>query len=312
MGTLSSIKKNTLSFLKKQSKENPAALSLYKFIKAEGIKHAYFWTMKNYFKYSCGYDLNLSDPKGFNEKIQWIKVYHHDPLMTQCADKYRVRSYIKEKIRGGTNLELTKIYGTWEDPEKIPFDTLPDQFVLKSNHASGQVIIIKDKKQLNRKEAVAKMKQWLKENFYYATGEWVYKDIKPLIICEELLDDDIKDYKFYCFNGEPKFLYVSEGLAKSHDQARMNYLTLDWKKTPFQRKDYIQFENLPHKPVDLDNMIQVAKDLSQPFPFVRVDLYSIKGKTIFSELTFYPNAGFQSFYPMEWEYKIGEWLKLKR
>ncbi len=216
-----------------------------------------------------------------------------------------------KKKSGGTDLELTRMYGTWDNPEEIPFDKLPNQFVLKSNHASGQVIIVKDKSQLNREEAVSKMKQWLKENYYYTTGEWVYKDIKPVIICEELLDDDIKDYKFYCFNGEPKFLYISEGLAKSHEQAKMNFVTLNWEKAPFQRKDYAQFEKLPPKPVNLENMIQVANSLAQPFPFVRVDLYSIKGKTIFSELTFYPNGGFAPFYPMEWEYKVGEWLNLK-
>lgn len=148
--------------------------------------------------------------------------------MTKCADKYHVRSYIKEKIKEDSTLELTKIYGVWDNPEEISFDSLPNQFVLKSNHASGQVIIVKDKKQLNQQEAVSKMKQWLQENYYYITGEWVYKDIKPVIICEELLDDDIKDYKFYCFNGEPKFLYISEGLAKSHEQARMNFVNLDW------------------------------------------------------------------------------------
>lgn len=303
---------STLSVIKKLAKESPAVLSLYKFIKAEGIKHAYFWTLKKKFKDACGYELNLSAPRGFNEKIQWIKVYHHDPLMTQCADKYRVRRYIEEKIGGGISLDLTKLYGVWNHPEDIPFDTLPNQFVLKSNHASGQVIIVKDKKQLNQKEAILKMKQWLKENYYYTTGEWVYKDIQPVIICEELLDDDIKDYKFYCFNGEPKFLYISEGLAKAHDQARMNFVTLDWEKAPFQRKDYAQFEELPAKPENLKNMIQVAKKLGQPFPFVRVDLYSIKGRTIFSELTFYPNGGFAPFYPKEWEYKVGRWLDLHK
>lgn len=216
-----------------------------------------------------------------------------------------------KKKSGGTSLGLTKLYGVWNHPEDIPFDTLPNQFVLKSNHASGQVIIVKDKKQLNQKEAILKMKQWLKENYYYTTGEWVYKDIQPVILAEELLDDDIKDYKFYCFNGEPKFLYISEGLTKKHEEARMNFVTLDWKKTPFQRKDYTEFEQLPEKPSNLQEMIQIAGDLSQPFPFVRVDLYSIHGRTIFSELTFYPNGGFAPFYPRKWEYEIGEWLHIE-
>lgn len=302
---------STLSLIKQLAKDSSAILYIYKLIKSEGIKHAYFWTLKKKFKDTCGYDLNLSNPKGFNEKIQWIKVYHHDPLMTQCADKYRVRSYIEKKIGEGISLELTKIYGVWDNPEKIPFDRLPNQFVLKSNHASGQVIIVKDKMQFDWGQTISRMKQWLKENYYYTTGEWVYKDIQPVIICEELLDEDIKDYKFYCFHGEPKFLYISEGFAKSHDQVRMNFVTFEWEKTLFQRKDYAQFAELPPKPDNLSNMIQVAKSLASPFPFVRVDLYSVKGKTIFSELTFYPNGGFAPFYPKEWEYKIGKWLDLR-
>lgn len=302
---------NKLTKIKAMASKNALILCIYKFIKKEVIKHAYFFTMKVKFRDSCGYNLNLQNPHGFNEKIQWLKAYHHDPLMTQCADKYRVRHYIATQIGGTAPLHLTKLYGVWRNPEDIPFEELPNQFVLKSNHASGQVIIVKDKSQLNPQKAIEQMKEWLKENFYYVTGEWVYKDIKPVILAEELLDENIRDYKFYCFNGEPKFLYISEGLTKKHEEARMNFVTLDWEKTPFQRKDYAEFEKLPPKPANLGEMIQIARNLSQPFPFVRVDLYSIKKETVFSELTFYPNGGFSTFYPIEWEYKIGGWLHIK-
>lgn len=299
-----------LEILKKVAKENQEFFWLYKEIKKLGITYAYKWTLKKKFKDACGYELNLQNPMGFNEKIQWIKVYHHDPLMTRCADKYEVRDYVKQKIGVDCPCKLTKVFGAWENPENIPFDTLPSQFVLKSNHASGQVIIVKNKEHFNKCEAIKRMKKWLQENYYYVTGEWVYKNIKPKIICEELLDDDIKDYKFYCFNGIPKFLYISQGFSKSHDQVCMNYVSLDWVKTPFQRHDYAQFKKLPPCPNNLSEMIKVAETLSRDFPFVRVDLYSIRGGTYFSELTFYPNGGFATFYPMEWEYKIGKWLKL--
>ena len=304
------IEMSKLESIKMIAKENQALFWLYKEIKKIGIIYAYEWTLKKKFKDACGYELNLQNPRGFNEKIQWIKVHQHDPLMTKCADKYEVRNYIKQKVDVHCPCKLTKIFGVWEKPENIPFDTLPSQFVLKSNHASGQVIIVKDKKNFNKDEAIKCMKKWLRDNYYYVTGEWVYKNIKPKIICEELLDSDIKDYKFYCFNGIPKFLYISQGFAKSHDQVCMNYISLKWEKTPFQRHDYAQFRELPPCPSNLTEMIEVAKALAKDFSFVRVDLYSIRGETYFSELTFYPNGGFVTFYPMEWEYKIGEWLKL--
>ena len=259
------------------------------------------------FKDACGYELCLNNPRYFSEKIQWIKVKCHEPLMTQCADKYLVRDYVKNKV--GTSF-LTKIYGVYNNAEAIEVNKLPKQFVIKTNHASGQVIICKDKKQLDWKKVKKQLNCWLNENYYYVTGEWVYKNIKPRIIIEELLDDNIVDYKFYCFNGKPKFLYVSEGLGGDHNLAKMNFLYLNWQKTEFQRVDYKQFDSIPERPVNLNEMIRVCEKIACDFHFVRVDLYSIKRTIIFSELTFYPNGGFAPFYPIEWEKKIGSWIKL--
>lgn len=286
---------------------NDNLINAYKLIKNIGIRYAYNWTLKKKFTDACGYELNLDHPKTFSEKIQWIKVNCHEPLMTRCADKYRVRDYVK-KCTG--EKYLTKVYGIWKNSEEIDFESLPKKFVLKTNHASGQVIIVKDKSELNISDVKKQLKGWLLENYYYVTGEWVYKDIEPVIICEELLDDDILDYKFYCFNGEPKFLYVSEGLGRDQKKAKMNFVDLAWHKTEFQREDFLQFEKIPSRPKNFEEMIAIASKLAGKFYFVRVDLYSIKGVIKFSELTFYPNGGFAPFKPDKWEEEIGGWIKL--
>lgn len=279
----------------------------YKIIKKIGITYFYDWTLRKKFKDACGYELNLEYPQTFSEKIQWIKVNCHDQLMTQCADKYRVREYVKKCIG---EKYLTKFYGIWKNSDEIDFESLPKQFVLKTNHSSGQVIIVRDKNELSIVNVKKQLNKWLSENYYYVTGEWVYKNIAPVIICEELLDDDILDYKFYCFNGEPKFLYVSEGLGRDQKKAKMNFVDLAWHKTEFQREDFLQFEKIPSRPKNFEEMIAIASKLSGKFYFVRVDLYSIKGVIKFSELTFYPNGGFAPFKPDKWEKEIGGWIKL--
>jgi hypothetical protein len=286
---------------------NEKIVDCYKFVKKIGIKYAYNLTLREKFKDACGYKLNLTNPQTFSEKIQWIKVNCHNSLITQCADKYKVRDYVFEKSK---NKYLSHIYGVWDNPEKIDFDSLPLSFVLKTNHASGQVIIVKDKNILNTKMIKKQLCEWLSENYYYTGGEWAYKNISPLVMCEELLEEGIIDYKFYCFNGLPKFLYVSKGLEGNPHDAKMSFVDLKWNLTPFQRSNYLRFDNLPSQPLVFKEMLDLASKLSAPFCFVRVDLYSIKDRIVFSELTFYPNGGFAPFEPKEWEVEIGNWIKL--
>ena len=299
--------RNILGRVKAGIENIETAEKIYGAVKKVGIKYAYDATMKMKFKDACGYDLNLMNPQCFNEKIQWIKVNVHDPLMTKCADKVRVREYIEEKI--GPKY-LIDIYGIWKNSSEIDFSSLPNSFVLKTNHASGQVVIVNDKNKVDVNKVRAKIDKWLRSNYYYQTGEWVYKDIKPLVYCEKLLDKEIKDYKFYCFNGEPKFLYISQGLGICEKTAKMNFVDLNYKKTPWQRPSFLEFEKIPDKPVCFGEMIEVSRVLSKPFPFVRCDLYEVDGNVKFSELTFYPNGGFDPFYPLKWEKEIGGWLKL--
>lgn len=299
-----------LDNVKSNIKGNKPLEKIYLMIKHIGIRYFYNWTLKKKFKDACGYDLNLKNPKTFSEKIQWIKVNVRDSKMTKCADKIRVREYIKEKIGDGY---LPKVYEVWENEDEISFENLPEKFVLKSNHGSGQVIIVKNKQQFDEKKAKEILGKWLKENYYYKTGEWVYKDIKPLVYAEELLDEDIVDYKFFCFNGEPKFLYVSSGFGGEHDDVEMIYMDMKWNPLEMQREDYKVMSNIPNKPEAFEKMIEVSKILSTEFNFVRVDLYYLQKKgIIFSELTFYPNGGFSKYRPIKWEYKMGEWLNLNK
>ena len=298
-----------LNVLKHFINQSKLLTFIYKKVKYIGIKYFYNYTLTKKFKDACGYELNLAEPKGFCEKIQWIKVNCHEKLMTICADKYMVRKFVTDKIG---NKYLTKVYGVYSDANEIDFEKLPQRFVLKSNHASGQIIIVEDKEKINKAKIIKICNSWLKENYYYITGEWVYKDIQPKILCEELLGSNMIDYKFYCFNGKSEFLYVSKGFAYGHDSTYMNFLNLNWEKTPFQRNDYNSFNIIPPKPKYFREMINISERLAGNFNFARIDLYYIENRgIIFSEITFYPSGGFAPFYPLKYEYEIGNLLNIK-
>ena len=197
----------------------------------------------------------------------------------------------------------------------IDFDKLPTQFVLKCTHDSGGLVVCKDKSNLNKKAAKKKIEKSMKTNYYKGGREWPYKNVKPRIIAEEYMEDisgnGLTDYKFYCFNGVPKYLYVSNGMD-NHETARLSFLTMNWEKAPFGRSDYLEFEVLPPKPTKFDEMVKIAKSLSGGHPFLRVDLYEINNKVYFSELTFSPCGGFMPFVPEEWDAKLGEMVNIRK
>lgn len=269
------------------------------------------------FRLSMGKKLHLDNPKSFNEKLQWLKLYDHKPEYITFVDKYRVREYISETI--GEEY-LIPLLGKWDSFNEINVDELPNQFVLKCNHDSGSVIVCRDKSKLNFDEARKKLESALKGNGYWFCREWPYKDIKPCIIAEQYMEGEfhtnsnvtgLLDYKFYCFNGEPRFLYVGyadiiDGVK--HD--RLTYFDLEWHKTAFKRPDHEELPFHIEKPTNFDEMIAVSKRLSENIPFVRVDLYSINNHVYFSEMTFFPGAGLAPFYPEEWEYMLGSWITL--
>ena len=266
---------------------------------------------KQKFKEWLGYDLNLENPKTFNEKIQWLKLYHHDPLITKCADKYLVREYIKEKI--GEEY-LIPLLGVWDKVEDIDFDALPNQFVLKINWGCSQNIIVKDKSQFDIEDAKNKLNSWLNpfSNNYYWTYEWSYKNINPKIICEkyiEQMDGNLYDYKVFCFNGKAK--YIGLYLNRGTDNFISIFYDTNWKRQNFTRgKTDTELEI--EEPAILDNMLKVSSILANSFPHVRVDFYNIKDKLLFGELTFYTAAGLGRFEPVEWDYKFAELLELPK
>ena len=265
---------------------------------------------KIYFRIVMKKKLNIDNPKTFNEKLQWMKLYYYpkNPLVVKCADKYAVRNYIQQK--GFENI-LVPLLGTWDKAEDIKWDKLPNQFVLKCNHGCAYNIVVSDKAHLNRDITVKQLNKWLKEDFGAFNIELHYSAIKHhCITCEEYLGENIIDYKFFCFNGEPRYIYVSTDLI--HDrQAQIGFFYLDGRKMPLKRDDYSEIESV-NLPSFFDEMLTVAKELCKDFPFVRVDFFVSKGTYYFAELTFTPSACMMPFNPEEYDLKWGNELKLEK
>lgn len=268
--------------------------------------------IKNRFKELMGYDLNLENPKTFNEKIQWLKLFYHNPIITKCTDKYLVRDYIKEKIG---DKYLIPLLGVWDRPEDIDFDKLPNKFVLKVNWGCGQNIIVKDKTQLNYNDIIEKLRNWLFpfENHYYYNFEWQYKNIIPKIICEkyiEQINNQLYDYKVFCFNGEPKYIQVD--IDRFSDHKRCIY-DINWNKQEFKTGNGFKFYELEiEKPNNLNLMIDLSKILSKEFVLLRVDFYEVEKQIFIGELTFTHGNGTERFNINEWDTKLGDLLKLPK
>lgn len=269
--------------------------------------------LKMLFRFRTGKRLDLKCPKTFNEKLQWLKLYDRKPEYTTMVDKYAVKEYVSEKIG---EKHIIPTLGAWDAFDDIDFSLLPDQFVLKCTHDSGGLVICRDKNKLDIDVAKKKINKALKNNYFWAGREWPYKNVKPRIIAEKYLEESgaesaeiagLTDYKFYCFNGIPKYLYVSKGL-EDHSTAKISFLTLDWQFAPFKRLDFAGFDSLPPKPTKLDEMIQIARKLADGKKFLRVDLYQVDNEIYFSELTFTPCGGLMPCDPKEWDRKLGDML----
>ena len=264
--------------------------------------------LKILFRLKQGYRLNLKHPKTFNEKLQWIKLYDKNPLMPKCVDKYAVREYVKNV---GCEDILNELYWEGFDPEQIPFDELPDKFVIKVTHGSTFNIIVTDKSKLDIKEAIKKCKIWLKEKFLPCYGEWFYGIEKPRIIVEKYLEDnqtkgELYDYKIFCFNGNPKLVDVHCGRFGEH---KRNIYDLDWN---YLEEVYFKYEHFDgiEKPEKLNELLKYAKKLSSKFNHVRVDFFIVNNKIYFGELTFTNGAGLDTIKPYTFDLKMGNWLKL--
>lgn len=240
------------------------------------------------YKRKFGKSINLKDPKTFNEKLMWLKLntYYKNPLVTKCADKYLVRSYVKEC---GYEHLLNNLIDVWDRTDQINWEALPDKFAIKCNHGCGYNIICDDKKNLDIEESKSRLKRWMEEDFWRLSAEVNYKYIPKKIICESYLDTSLgflpDDYKIYCFNGEPKaILWVMDRAGEKKGV----FMSPEWEYISELGEDYKSVVELPQKPKSLDEMIEAAKTLSKPFPFVRVDFYQCGDKAIFGEMTFTP------------------------
>lgn len=281
------------------------------------LKNKYFVKPENFIKKKYrkyyGKEIDFQNLKSYSEKVLFLKLYYHNPLMTLCADKFYVDQYVK--LCGYENI-LKKRYAFYSRPEEIEWDALPEKFFLKCNHLSGNNIAIN---RINRNIDIGYInklfKILLKRNYYYNDFEWCYKNIEPKIICEEWLEDKNGnlpvDYKFYCFEGEPKYFMVSYGEFEHHVRNHkfdMNRNSIDYlfKKEEAVEKDSIIF------PDNFSEMVEIVKKLCNPFPHVRVDLYNIDGRIYFGELTFYSGGGYFHIFSKELERKISSWIKLEK
>ncbi len=264
--------------------------------------------LKFIFPIETGEKLDINNPKTFNQKLQWYKLYYRDPVMIKCADKFAVREYVHSK---GYSHLLTELYGSYDNADDINFSVLPDKFVLKTNNAMGTNIFVKNKNSIDEKRIKKQLNEWLKKvplQVWFGR-EWAYKDIKTKIICEEFIDSkgkDLVDYKFHCFKGEPKIIQVSMDKDTGH---KINFYDIGW--------NYIRAKHIyPTKgdiigsPLKLNEMLKIAGDLSKGFPYARVDLYNVEEKVIFGELTFYTSAGFGKFEPNDLNEYMGSLFEL--
>jgi len=253
--------------------------------------------------------LNLKNPVSFNEKIQWLKLYDRKFEYVNLTDKYEMRKYIGKKIGNKYLIPLIGVYNTFEE---IDFKKLPNQFVLKPNHTSGDIYICRDKSKIIYSKLEKEVNKWLKRNYFWVNREWSYKNIKPRIICEQYMVDEsgteLKDYKFMCFNGEAKCSFVCLN-RYSQKGLNVDFYDMDWKPMPFERHYSSSGTTIP-KPKNFNKMVTFTEKLSKDIPFVRVDFYETNGQLYFGELTFHPGSGFEEFTPESYDYLLGSWLEL--
>ncbi len=263
--------------------------------------------LKNWYRKVTGKELDLDNPRTFNEKIQWIKLNYREPMMSVLSDKYLVRDYVEEKIGKEYLIPLLGVYDRFED---IDFSSLPDSFIMKANHGSKWNIIVRDKSKLDIREAGKKFRKWLGRDFSYSFGYQLhYGGIKPKIVIEELLKEekhDLYDYKIMVLGGKARFIWVDSDRETSHHR---NIFDLDWNPAPFTW-EFPKKEEEPERPVNLNKMRELAEILAGDFNEVRVDFYEVQGHIYFGELTFTHGSGQESFDPPEWDRKLGDMFEL--
>jgi len=253
--------------------------------------------------------LNINKPRSFNEKIIYLKIHNRYNNSHIYADKILVRDYVANKIGESYLIPLLGIY---DSPEDIDFTNLPEQFVIKTNHASGQVIICHSKRTLDIHKTIRMLRYWLSINYYEIGREYQYKNIKPRILIEKYLDPDndgeLKDYKIFCFDGKPKFIQVD---VDRHTNHKRNFYDLEWNKLPFQIL-YPPYEEDIQPPASLKEMIRCASKLAEGFILVRIDFYCVRKKVYFGEITLHPEGGFGPIVPHKYDRILGDLINLDK
>ena len=297
---------------------NPARVLYYlrnnrELLLALAIKHPKWFSdklfLKTMFRHFMGTELNLNNPKTFSEKLQWLKLYDRKPEYTRMVDKYEAKKYVAGIIGEEYIIPTLAVYNSTSE---IDLEALPDKFVLKCTHDSGSVAICKDKKTFQKREAFAILEKGLSKNYFWQNREWPYKNVKPRIIAEPYMEDietqELRDYKFFCFDGKVKALFIAED-RQGAEETKFDFFDADFHHLDI-RNGHPNADTPPAKPHSFEKMKEMAEKLSQGIPHLRVDFYEANGKIYFGELTFSHWSGFTPFEPEEWDLKFGEWLHL--
>lgn len=282
------------------------------FLKWIGSDKAIFAEARRRYYWTTGKKLDYRHPKDISEKLMWLTRYDQDPLKTRCADKYLVRDYVKQK---GFEDILIPLIGVWDHAADIDFASLPDKFVLKCNHASGWNIICTDKSELDIEDARAKLDRWLGMRFGADLQEIHYLKIQPRIVGEEfmpMLGDDVIDYKFHCSKGKVHSCFVAyDRDPVDPHQVCYDHYDIDWNRTDDIKEEFHKNRRMLPKPLNYEQMLEIASKLSDKFNYVRVDLYNCDGRIFFGELTFTPYSGIQTFYRQSMLDELGRFVSLK-
>ena len=262
------------------------------------------------FDYYLGKKINWKNPQTYNEKLQWLKIYDRQDRYTKMVDKYEAKEYVKNIIGEEYIIPTIGIYYKFKN---IDFEKLPQQFVMKCTHDSGGLVICKDKKKLNIKEAKRKINQCLKVNYFNCWKEWPYKNVKPRIIIEKYMTNDdsdgINDYKFFCFNGKVKLLFIATDRVNENEETKFDFYDENFNHLPI-KNGHPNALIPPSKPLNFEKMKELAEILSKDIPHLRVDIYEINGKIYFGELTFSHWAGMVTFEPEEYDLILGNWIDI--
>lgn len=272
------------------------------------VGDASFIKMAYWLKFSEKLDLN--NPKTFNAKLQWLKLYDHRSEYITMVDKIAVKDYVAERV--GSDYIIPNL-GVWGKPEDIDWDSLPNQFVIKWNHDSGSIVICKDKNNFDKDGAIKRLSRGEKVNGFWYGREWPYKNVKPLLLAEPYLEDgktsELRDYKVFCFDGKAKLLLVASERQKKGESVKFDFFDVNGKHLDIVN-DHPQASTPPDLPSTFKTMLLLAEKISTGYPHLRVDFYEVDGKVYIGELTLYHGSGLMLFEPKIWQKKMGEWIVL--